>query len=158
MIARSKKVMFMETTTDTFERMKGFTSMTINKNAKEYTRQYVDENFEITDITGISTSIDYNFDQIEGNDVHDKLIEIIDEEMIGEDAVVGMLAVDFTDETTPDTTYAAVKRTFAVIPATEGDSLDAYTYAGTFRVKTDRIKGTATTTDDWKTAVFAPAV
>ena len=53
MIARSRKVMFMETDEDTFARMQGFTSMTINKNAKEYTRQYVDENFEIRDITGI---------------------------------------------------------------------------------------------------------
>lgn len=157
MIARSSKVMFMETTEDTFERMKGFTSMTINKNAKEYTRQYVDENFEVTDITGISTSIDYAFDQIVGNDVHDKLIEIINEEMIGDDAVVTMLAVDFTNPLTPDTTYNAVKRDFAVIPATEGDSLDAYTYGGTFRVKTPRVKGTVTTTDNWQTATFTAA-
>ena len=158
MIARSSKVMFMETTEDNFERMKGFTSMTINKNAKEYTRQYVDENFEVTDITGISTSIDYAFDQIQGNDVHDKLIEIINEEMVGEDAVVTMLAVDFTNAATPETTYAAVKRTFAVVPATEGDSLDAYTYGGTFRVKTEKVKGTAETTDNWQTATFTAAV
>jgi predicted hydrolase (HD superfamily) len=158
MIARSKKVMFLETETGTFARMKGFTSMTINKNAKEYTRQYVDEDFEVTDITGISTSIDYAFDQIQGNDVHDKLIEIINEEFVGEDAVVVMLAVDFTDASTPLTTFNAVKRTFAVIPATEGDSLDAYTYGGTFRVKTERVKGTATTTDKWQTATFVPTV
>ena len=154
MIARSKKVMYMETELDTFERMKGFTSMAINKNPKEYTRQYVDEDFEVTDITGISTSIDYTFDQIAENEVHTKLIEIIDNEKIGDDAVVSMLSVDFTEAGTEPDSFVAAKRDFAVIPGSEGDSLDAYTYGGTFRVKSERVIGEATTTDEWKTATF----
>ena len=158
MIARSRKVMFMETEAGTFVRMKGFTSMAINKNAKEYTRQYVDEDFEVTDITGISTTIDYEFDQLAGNDVHDKLIEIIDEEMVGDDAVVAMVAVDFTQPVGETQEFNAVKRDFAVIPESEGDSLEAYTYAGTFAVKTARIKGTATTDDKWETVTFAATV
>lgn len=154
MIARSRKVMFMATELDTFERMKGFTSMAINKNPKEYTRQYVDEDFEVTDITGISTSIDYAFDQIAENAVHDKLISIIDNEKIGDEAVVSMLSVDFTEAGTELDSFVATKRDFAVIPGTEGDSLDAYTYGGTFRVKSERVVGEATTTDDWKTCTF----
>ena len=157
MIARSRKVMYMETTSDEFARMKGFTSMAINKNPKEYTRQYVDEDFEVTDITGISTSIDYAFDQIAEDAVHDKLIKIIDDEKIGDEAVVSMLSVDFTAAGTGLDSFVATKRDFAVIPGSEGDSLDAYTYGGTFRVKSERIVGEATSADDSKTATFALA-
>lgn len=150
--------MFMETVTDTYSRMQGFTSMTTNKNPMEYTRKYVDEDFEVTDIIGISTSLDYAFDQIKGNDVHDKLIEIIDSELIGEDAVVSLVLVDFTKESTPGEKFVASKRSFAVVPESEGDSMEAYTYGGAFRVKSERIPGTATTTDAWKTCVFVPDV
>lgn len=158
MITRNKKVMFLETDEGTFARMQGFTSMTTNKNPKEYTRQYVDEEYEVTDIIGISTSVDYTFDQLKGNEVHDKLVEIIDNELIGEEAVVKLLKVDFTKEATPGTSYDATMREFAVIPETEGDSLEAYTYGGTFRVKGAKIDGTATTEDGWKTAKFTPLV
>lgn len=158
MIARSRKVMFMETVGDTFGRMKGFTSMSINKNPKEYTRQYVDEDFEVTDITGISTSIDYTFDQIAEDEVHTKLIDIIDGEKIGDDAVVSLVSVDFTEAGAGTDSFVAVKRDFAVIPGTEGDSLDAYTYGGTFRVKSERVVGEATSTDDWKTCTFTTTI
>lgn len=158
MIARSRKVMFMETAADTFGRMKGFTSMSINKNPKEYTRQYVDEEFEVTDITGISTSIDYTFDQIAEDEVHAKLIDIIDGEKIGDDAVVSLVSVDFTEAGLNGDSFVATKRDFAVIPGTEGDSLDAYTYGGTFRVKSERVVGEATSTDDWKTCTFTTTI
>lgn len=154
MIARSSKVMFMETTGDSFGRMKGFTSMSINKNPKEYTRQYVDEEFETTDVTGISTSIDYTFDQIADDAVHEKLIDIIDNERIGNAAVVSLVSVDFTKAGSTENTFVATKRDFTTIAGSEGDSLDAYTYGGTFRVKGERIIGEATTTDDWETCTF----
>ena len=154
MIARNKKVMYMETATDTFGRMRGFTSMSINKNPQEYTRQYVDEDFAVTDITGISTSIDYTFDQIEDDTVHDILIDIINEERIGDDAVVSLVSVDFTEEGVVEDSFKATRRDFAVIPGTEGDSLSAYTYGGTFRVKSERIVGEALSMDDWKTCTF----
>lgn len=155
LVKRSRKVMFMEGTADKFNRMKGFTSLSTSKNPKEYTRQYVDEDFETTDITGISTSTDFAFDQLTGNAVHDKLVEIIDGEKIGNDAVVNMLSVDFTKEGTGPDSFAAVKRAFTVVPGSEGDSLDAYTYGGTFRVKGERVEGVVTTTDGWKTCTFA---
>ena len=146
----------METTGEKFGRMRGFTSMSINKNPKEYTRQYVDEDFEVTDITGISTSIDYTFDQIAEDEVHAILIDIIDKEKIGDEAVVSLVSVDFTTAGIGVDSFVAVKRDFVVIPGTEGDSLDAYTYGGTFRVKSERIVGEAISTDDWKTCTFTP--
>lgn len=154
LVKRSKKVMFLEGIADEFNRMRGFTSLSTSKNPNEYTRQYVDEDFETTDIVSISTSTDFTFDQMEEDPAHDKLVEIIDNEKIGQDAVVDMLSVDLTKEgTTPDS-FVAVKRAFTVVPGTEGDSLDAYTYSGTFRVRGERIVGEATTTDGWKTCTF----
>lgn len=156
LVKRSKKVMFLEGTADKFNRMKGFTSLSTSKNPKEYTRQYVDEDFETTDITGISTSIEFAFDQLEGDAVHDKLVAIIDEERIGQDAVVNMVSVDLTQPGTAleGDSFVAVKRAFTVVPGSEGDSMDAYTYSGTFRVKGERVVGEATTTDGWKTCTF----
>lgn len=152
---RSSKVAFLQVD-DKFYRMKGFTSLSINKNAGEYTRQYVDEDFETTDVVRISTSMDFNFDYMPSNPVHEKLVEIIDGEKIGDDAIVSILIVDFSQAGATEDSYVAVKRDFAVIPGTEGDSLDAYTYSGTFRVKGPRIEGEATSTDDWQTCTFIP--
>ena len=152
---RSSKIAFLQVD-DMFYRMKGFTSLSINKNAGEYTRQYVDEDFETTDVVRISTSMDFNFDYMPSNPVHEKLVEIIDGEKIGDDAIVSILIVDFSQAGETEDSYVAVKRDFAVIPGTEGDSLDAYTYSGTFRVKGPRIEGEATSTDDWQTCTFIP--
>src|SRR5690606_21335116 len=104
----------------------------------------------------ISTSMDFNFDYMPSNPVHDKLVEIIDGEKIGDDAVVSILVVDFSEQGTEPDSFKAVKRDFAVIPGTEGDSLDAYTYSGNFRVKGPRIEGEATSTDNWQTCTFTP--
>ncbi len=151
-IKRSQKVMFMETTEDNFERMVGFTALSTSKNPKEYTRQYVDEEFETTDIVGMSTSTEFALDQMVDNAVHEKIVNIADKELVGSDAIVTLLRVDLSDETHP-----AVKRNYVVVPGTEGDSMDAYTYGGTFKVNGAVIEGTATSTDDFKTnATFVP--
>lgn len=153
---RSKKVAFLGTESD-FYRMKGFTTLTTNRNAGEYTRQYVDEPFETTDVVRISTSMDFTFDQMQNDPAHEILVDIIDKEKIGDDAVVTILVVDLTQEGTTEGSYKAVKRDFAVIPGSEGDSTDAYTYSGTFRVKGERIEGEATSTDEFKTkCTFIP--
>lgn len=156
-VKRADKVMFMEVATK-FNRMKGFTSLSTNKNPKEYTRQYVDEGFETTDVVAISTSTDFAFDQKATDPVHVKMVEIIDGEKIGDDAVIALLSVDLTKAGTTEKSFKATKREFSLIPGTEGDSMDAYTYSGTFKVKGPRIEGEATTTDEWETCTFTPTV
>lgn len=152
LVQRANKVAYMEVE-ETYHRMKGFTSLATNKNPKEYTRQYVDELFETTDITGITPSIEFAFDQFVGNVVHDHMVNIIDNEFVGTDAVVSIMVVDFTkgDDVAG---YPARVRKYSLIPSTEGDSLDAYTYSGAFRVNGSTIIGTATSPDDWLTATF----
>lgn len=153
-VARSKKKAFMETEGTDYSRMRGFTSLTTNKNALEYTRQYVDENFETTDIVGMSTSMDFEFDQMAEDPVHEKLVSIIDEEKIGDEAIVSIVVVDFTQAGTDEDSFVAIQRDFAVIPESEGDGTEAYQYSGTFRVKGDRITGEATSIDNWETIEF----
>ncbi len=140
----------------TFTRMKGFTSMSTSKNSKEYSRQYVDEAFEESDVTGYSPSMSYAFDQYKGNAVHDDIVNITDNELTGNDAIREIVLVDLSDTKTGGG-YAARKRSFAVIPDSEGDSTDAYTYSGTFKTKGDSIVGTATLGEDDLTVTFAAA-
>lgn len=150
---RSDKVAFYgvkgEGSTITYHRMEGFTDITTSKNPKEYTRQYVDMDTEVTDVTGYSTSMDYGFDLIKGNAVHADMVKITDEELVGEDAVRTIIVVDMTS-----TTHTAKKREFTVVPDSEGDTIDAYTYSGSLKARGEAITGTATSADGWQTCTF----
>lgn len=155
LIKRSDKVSFfgnMNTGTETFNRMRGFTSLSGSKNPKEYSRQYVDEEFETTDVTGYSPSFDFGFDQYKGDLVHDEMVEILDGEKTGTEARRNIVTVDFSQES--GNGYKATKREYAIIGDTEGDSMDAYTYSGTFRATGKRITGIATLNSDSSVATF----
>ena len=47
---------------------------------------------------------------------------------MGSDAVREIVIVDFTKQDTKKTGFEARKREYAVIPSTDGDGTDAYTY------------------------------
>ena len=160
LIKRSDKVAYYgvkDGSTETFTRMQGFTSFGQSKNPVEYSRRYVDEAFEQTDVTGYSTSIGFNFDQYKGNAVHDDLAQMCDNEVIGTDAVRNIVLVDFSKPIGGATgSYSAIKRAFAVIYDTDGDSTDAYTYSGNFKTKGSSIAGTAVVSADELTIEFTP--
>lgn len=158
LVKRSGKVAFMNVGTSEepkYQRMTKFTEMSQSKNAVEYSRTYVDEDGEVTDVTGYSPEISYAFDQYTGNAVHEKLVDIADNEKTGADALVDILIVDFSKKDSTGSGYEARLRTYSVIPDTEGDSTDAYTYSGTFR-KNGKFKvGTATLSENDTVATFA---
>ena len=85
---RSEKLSFMEVkpTTgsgeSTFVRLEGFTTQTFNANATEYSRRYVDEDTDRTDVTGYAESINYNFDQYVGQKALEEIVK-----MVGMDAL-----------------------------------------------------------------------
>ena len=145
---RSDKVAFLEVN-EVLTRMEGFTTFSQSKNPTEYSRRYVDQDFENTDVTGYSPQIGFGFDQYEGNDVHDLIVDILDNEKLGNDAIVTICVVDVTDGT-------AIKREWTVVGDSEGDSMDAYTYSGNFRVKGEKVFGTASSEDNWATCIFVP--
>lgn len=153
LVGRHKCLAFMETG-DVFLRMTGFTSLGTSKNPKEYSRQYVDEQSERSDVVGYAESIGYAFDRHTNNGVHAKLAEISDDEIVGTDAQVKILTVDLSEVNATATTAPARLRTYSAIPDAEGDSTDALTYSGNFKAASEKTKGTATTTDGWKTCSF----
>ena len=156
LVKRSDKVSFLGCVVDgveTFNRMRGFTSLSGSKNAQEYSRQYVDEEFETTDVTGYSPSIDFGFDEYTDDAVHTELVDILDGEKTGTAARRNIVTVDFSKKQS-DGSYLAVKREYAVIGDSEGDSTDAYTYSGTFNSTGSRIEGTATVDENGAVATF----
>jgi len=159
LVKRNKKVMFygiLNAGTTLYHRMKGFTDSSISKNSKEYSRQYVDEDFEQTDVTGYSPSMSYAFDQYTENLVHDDIVSITDNEKMGADAVRSIINVDFTKSGLAANSFVAIKRDFAVIPDSEGDSTDAYTYSGNLKVKGEKVIGEITSIDNFQTITFIP--
>ena len=158
LVKRSEKVSFLgclDGNTETFNRMRGFTTLSGSKNSIEYSRQYVDEEFETTDVVGFSPSMDFGFDQYTDDPAHEEMIEILDGEYTGTAARRNIVTVDFSKPGETSGTYKAVKREYAVIGDTEGDSLEAYTYSGTFRSTGKRITGTATVSSDGTTTTFS---
>ena len=155
LVKRSRKVAFMDVSTTSianFLRMTKFTEISKSKNPTEYSRSYVDEDGEVTDVTGYSEEISYNFDLHVGNLVHEKLVDITDNEKTGADALVRILQVDFTKP--KGSGYEARLRTYSVVPDSEGDSTDAYTYSGAFRKNSGFTIGTAVVSEDGLTATF----
>lgn len=156
LVKRSDKVSFLGCVSDgleTFNRMRGFTTLSKSKNPMEYSRQYVDEEFETTDVTGFSPAIDFGFDQYQNDEVHNEMVDILDNEKTGSEARRNIVTVDFS-KPVEDGGYEATKREYAVVGDSEGDSMDAYTYSGTFRSTGKRIKGTATLNADSSVATF----
>ena len=155
LVKRSRKVAFMDVSTTSianFLRMTKFTEISKSKNPTEYSRSYVDEDGEVTDVTGYSEQISYNFDLHVGNLVHEKLVDITDNEKTGADALVRILQVDFTKP--KGSGYEARLRTYSVVPDSEGDSTDAYTYSGAFRKNSNMTIGIATINADNTVATF----
>lgn len=155
LVKRCQKLAFygvVENDTVTYYRMSGFTEFSKKANPKEYKRQYIDEEHERNDVVGYSPVFSYEFDQFDGNKVHSDLAALADGEYTGTEAIRSIIVVDFTDKN--DEAYGAVKRDFAVIPDSEGGSSEAYTYSGSFKASGDKIIGTATSNDNWKTLTF----
>ena len=146
LVMRADKVAFMKVA-ETLHRMRGFKSLPTNKNPIEYTRQYVDEYFETTDVIGMSESKDFEFDQYVNDPVHDELVKIFKDELLGGDAVVTIVTIDKNADG-----ENGVSRDYSVVPDTEGDGTEGYTFAGRFTALTKPEKGTYTISEDGLTA------
>lgn len=154
LVTRNKKVAFYKVG-EKYLRMTGFTAMSKSANPKEYARQYVDETGEVTDVTGYSPSIEYTFDQFSNNEVHQDIIAITEDEKIGNEAVREIVIVDLTAPVNDEANgYEARKRLMAVVPGTDGDNPDAYSYTGTLKSKSKNVKGVATLSEDGQSLTF----
>ena len=150
---RSDKVAFLDLSGNQTEffRMRGFTEFAVNKNPVEYSRRYIDEKTERNDVVAYAPSISYSFDRFSDSDVHKELIGIADLEKVGADAVRYIVIVDMSGESDEKN---AVLREWTVIPDSEGNDNDAYTYSGSLKANGENIIGTATSDDDWQSCTF----
>lgn len=152
---RSDKIAFYGITDKnitTYYRMKGFTDFTVNKNPAEYSRKYVDESFEQSDVVGYSPSVSFSLDVIGGNKVAEDIEKIATNESLGADVVRSIVIIDLSKSESGK--YNAVKRDFAVIIDTEGSGTDAYQISGTLKAKSNVVSGTASTSDKFATVTF----
>lgn len=160
LVKRSQRVAYMDTAAAegpaSFERMTGFTSMTNSKNPKEYSRQYVDMDTETADVVGYAPSIDYSFDRYSNNPVHEKIAKIHDGELLGNDTHVDIVVVDLFKKSSAGSKYYATKRTYAVVPDSDGDGNDALIYSGALKAVSEIEIGNVTFAEgDFKKATFA---
>lgn len=134
---------------DTYEyyRMRFFTELGMTKNPNEYSRKYVDEATERTDITAYTPEISYAFDKYRSDSVLDDIIRITNEEKLGSDAVRQIIWVDTE-------TGAGILRRYTVVPDSEGGDSQVYTYSGKFKANSEPTKVTATTANDWSTITY----
>lgn len=136
-----------------YHRMCGFTKMDTSKNPVEYSRRYIDESFEQTDVVAMSPSISFTFDRYGDNPVHDDIVMISDNEILGTDAVRSIVVADMSQKDDAGK-CPAIMRDFSVMVETEGNSTDAYTLSGTMSTKGEKVFGKAEVSADAKTLIF----
>lgn len=156
LVTRPKKLAFYGVPNKGYQRMEGFTDLGYSQNPKEYSRQYVDEEFERTDIVGYAPSISYSFDRYTNNEVLADIVKITENEYIGDLMKRTIVTVDLASGTA--TTAPAKMRDYAVIPDTNGDTTDCLTYSGNFKAKGLLIDCIATSDDDWQTIIVTQSI
>lgn len=155
-LKRSDKLAFLGVSGDsgvTYHRLKNFTEFSVSKNPSSYTRKYVDEDFERSDVISYAPKISYSFDFDSEDAAHSSIVSITDNELIGDSALCDMVFVDLTKKDESGAVYAT-KRSWSVVPDKEGSDSSAYDYSGTFASGGKMIVGTATSTDSWETCTF----
>lgn len=158
LVKRADRLSFMDVgdkSSPKLERMTKFTTLTGGKNPKEYSRQYVDMSTESSDVVGYAPAVEYSFDRHTNTPVHEKIATVTDDELLGADTHVDIVTVDVFTEDNSGRAIAR-KRTYSIVPDTEGDGTDALIYSGSFKAVSEIEKGYATSEDGWKSAVYTP--
>jgi len=156
MIKRSEKLAFMEVDdggSKVYKRMTGFTEFSLSKNPKEYSRKYIDEDMERSEVVGYSPAISYKFDTDPDNSVHQFLTKVADYELLGENAECNIIVADLSTVDAQGSAKA-IMRKFSIIPQNEGDDKDTYTVSGSFKAAGAKTFGTVTSADQWQTVTF----
>ncbi|MBQ7975406.1 MAG: hypothetical protein IJ300_06940 [Clostridia bacterium] len=159
MVNRADKVAFAKMVSDegtTYQRLRGFSELSESKNPTEYSRKYVDEKNERSEVTGYAPEISFDFDEYSENTIQAEIVKVFDQELIGKATLIEIVVVNLAKETEAKGTYEASCRAFSIIPDTSGGETDRMNYSGSFKAYGDTEKGSATTTDAWETATFTP--
>lgn len=156
---RYEKLAFMKaknSTDEKFTRMTGFTELEKSLNPENYERKYIDEKNKRSDVVAYAPEYSFTMDRDPKSEVSNTINKIFEEETLGEGATIEILVVDFANEAGTDGSFPAIKRSYSVIPDSEGGE-NELTQSGTFKANGETVKGTASTTDEWQTATFTKA-
>lgn len=134
-----------------FSRMQGFSSFSSSKSATEHNTKYVDERSSRTFVTGYDESISYTFDRYAKNGVHTDIVHVTDQEKIGSDAVREIIQVDMTTLDDTGTKAKGRKRSYTIVPDSDGDDANVMTYSGTLKCNGEWEEVEVISTDDWET-------
>lgn len=157
MLSRNKKLAFVEVYNDDgvgYERLTGFTEFTVNLNPKEYSRKYVDELNERSEVVAYHPTISYKFDHEAGNNAQQVFVDAADYECIGDEATVTIAIVDLSVPSSSG--VEVIMRDYVIVPDSEGDDANVYTYSGTMRACGAKRYKKGMSTDDWKTLKLVP--
>ena len=160
MVNRADKIAFAKMVSaegTTYQRLRGFSELSESKNPTEYSRKYVDEKNERSEVTGYAPELSFDFDEYSENTIQAEIVKVFDEELTGEATLIEIVVVNLSKETEANGTYEASCRVFSIIPDSSGNETDRMNYTGSFKAYSDIIKGSATTNDAWETATFTPA-
>lgn len=140
-VTRSAMRSYLECDGDYCEIGEGFTEFTENKNPREYSRQYINEASERTDLVGFAPSVTYAFDVYEDDPVQEKLLSLTRGEAVGADAAVTVVTAFLYCSGSTETRFKAVKRTYTVCPAKLGSGTDALVCSGTLKACGEAVHG-----------------
>lgn len=118
----------------------GFTQLTESKNPQEYSRKYVSDKTQRTDVTGFAPQYDYTTDYIDGDPVVQEIAYITDNELVGTDARRNIVSVNMWSDPS-GVACAAKKRAYAIIPNQKADGTDALVYTGSMKAAGDFVDG-----------------
>ncbi len=152
---------------DKFYLLYGFTELNESANPQEYSRKYINEPRERTDVIGMTKVNSFNFDYYEGDPVHADIKNIYDQELTGSETerefvVVEMYKdIEFTinTENTESKTgekkqgkKAFSRKSTIIISDRAGE--EAITYSGSINVSSDKVDGVVISEDNWETCKF----
>jgi hypothetical protein len=152
MLNRNVKMAYVRTEEDhksIYKKLTGFTEFAVSYNAKEYSRKYIDEKNEKTEVVAYQPSISYSFDKDEYNISQIPFIRAADMEYTGFDARTEIIIVDFMTGDLDG--MRAFYREYVIIPDTEGDDANVYTYSGTLRAFGEKYEVNVSSDDGWDT-------
>ena len=152
MLNRNVKMAYVRTedgNKSIYKKLTGFTEFAVSYNAKEYTRKYIDEINEKTEVVAYQPSISYSFDKIEGEISQTPFVQAAENEITGNEALAQIVIVDFRYGYLDG--ISAIYRDYIIVPDAEGDDANVYTYSGTLRAYGEKHKVVVTSGDGWET-------
>lgn len=125
----------------------------LNPSDEEYS--YVDQATTDTEVQGYTPEISYDFNGDDEVKAQEPIINIYENELLGDKAVVTGIEV-FTKKTLVgyEGNYKAYRRQFTVVPDTFGGDPGVMVYSGSLKAKGNKEWGYVTTEDNFQTVTF----